>query len=59
MLARARLDLPFLAALHPTNAVAIFGLGVTVARRATALALQTALSATTSTELLEGAASRP
>jgi len=59
LLAWARLDLPFLAALHPVNAVAIFWVGVTVARRATAMALQPALSAATSPELLEGAATRP
>jgi hypothetical protein len=54
-----RQDLPFVAALHPVNAVAIFWVAVTVARRATSLAMQPASSAATSTEVLEGAATRP
>lgn len=33
-------DLPFVAALHPVNALAIFWLGLTIARRATALVRQ-------------------
>jgi len=33
-----RQDLPFVAALHPVNAVLIFWLAITIARRATALA---------------------
>lgn len=33
-------DLPFVAALHPVNALAIFWLGLLVARRATTLARQ-------------------
>jgi hypothetical protein len=40
LLAWARLDLPFLAALHPVNAVAIFWLAATITRRATARARQ-------------------
>ena len=31
-------DLPFVAALHPVNALAIFAVGLVIARRATALA---------------------
>lgn len=38
----ARDELPFVAALHPVNALAIFWLGLLVARRATALARQRA-----------------
>jgi hypothetical protein len=34
-------DLPVVAALHPVNALAIFWLGLTIARRATALARAT------------------
>jgi len=50
-----RQDLPFVAALHPVNAVAIFWLGVTVARRATILARQRIPEATTATQRFEGA----
>ncbi len=35
-------DLPFIAALHPVNALAIFWLGLFIARRATTLARQRA-----------------
>ena len=35
-----RSDMPFAAALHPVNALAIFAVGLTIARRATSLARQ-------------------
>ena len=54
-----RSDLPFVAALHPVNALAIFGLAVIVARRSWALARQAAPAATTVPDVTEGSAVRP
>jgi len=59
LLAWARLDLPFLAALHPVNAVAIFWLAATITRRATARARQPISTPSAAAEVLEGAASHP
>lgn len=54
-----REDLPWIAALHPVNAVAIVWVGVAIARRATALAQQPMPMLAASAEMLEGAANRP
>jgi len=59
MLPGLRTDLPFVAALHPVNAVAIFGLATLVARRALALARQPGSRAASPSELFEGPANRP
>jgi hypothetical protein len=53
-----RQDLPWVAALHPVNAVAIAWLAIAVAQRATAWARQPVPSAAAQTEIFEGAANR-
>jgi hypothetical protein len=54
-----RTDLPFVAALHPVNALAIFGLAAIVARRSWALARQPTAAATIAPEAAEGSVVRP
>lgn len=54
-----RTDLPLVAALHPVNALAIFGLAAIVARRSWALARQPTPVATTAPEATQGSVARP
>jgi hypothetical protein len=45
-------ELPFVAALHPVNALAIFAVGLVIARRATSLARSPSALPTNSAELI-------
>lgn len=54
-----RSDLPFVAAVHPVNAMAIFWLATLLARRALALARQPVSRAASASDVFEGAANRP
>ena len=54
-----RQDLPWVAALHPVNALAISWLAITVALRATAWARQPIPTVAAAAEVLEGAGNRP
>jgi hypothetical protein len=48
-----RADLPWIAALHPVNALAIFGLAITIARRSVGLLRQPRESPAPASELVE------
>lgn len=54
-----RRDLPVAAALHPVNALAIFWLAFSVARRSLVVARQPTPTGSAATEIAEGAALRP
>jgi len=55
ILAWAREDVPFIAALHPVNAMLLFGLAILIARRAYAVARGSARSGAAAETLTTGA----